>query len=135
MFKKNKNKNLRNTKILAGKDRGSSSSQSVSATPTPLNNSVILTSTTTTLSISASNSGSMSGVKKDGTRDLVTEARSFTSSLANVFLMKKRDPQSKHLLEKAQFLIDALVAENQRLATPRWEVLATEMGKGGGGVG
>ncbi|XP_070197424.1 uncharacterized protein [Littorina saxatilis] len=50
------------------------------------------------------------------TRDLVTEARSFTSSLANVFMLKKRDPQSRHLLEKAQFLIDALVAENQRLS-------------------
>ena len=54
--------------------------------------------------------------------DLVAEARNFSASLANVFLMKKRDPQTRHLLEKAQHFVDALLAENQRLSnsgTPR----------------
>ncbi|XP_041358715.1 uncharacterized protein LOC121375364 [Gigantopelta aegis] len=55
--------------------------------------------------------------------DVVAEARNFSASLANVFLMKKRDPQTRHLLEKAQHFVDGLLAENQRLTnsagTPR----------------
>lgn len=70
---------------------------------------------------------------KEATKDLVTEAKNFTRSLANVFLLKKRDQQSKHLLEKAQALIDALVAENQKMSagssTPRQARAAGGMGQ------
>nr|KAG5706212.1 hypothetical protein BaRGS_019539 [Batillaria attramentaria] len=70
---------------------------------------------------------------KEAAKDLVTEAKNFTRSLANVFLLKKRDQQSKHLLEKAQALIDALVAENQKLSagssTPRQMRAAGGMGQ------
>ncbi|GFR86105.1 hypothetical protein ElyMa_000712200 [Elysia marginata] len=54
-------------------------------------------------------------------KDVRAEARNFSASLTNVFLMKqRRDPQTKHLLEKAQSLIDALLAESPRppSATP-----------------
>lgn len=48
-------------------------------------------------------------------KDVRAEARNFSASLTNVFLMKqRRDPQTKHLLEKAQSLIDALLAESPR---------------------
>ncbi|XP_067661536.1 myosin-2 heavy chain, non muscle-like [Haliotis asinina] len=59
----------------------------------------------------------------DAKKDLIAEARSFSASLSNVFLMKKRDQQTRHLLEKAQNLLEGLLAENQRLSsntgTPR----------------
>lgn len=59
----------------------------------------------------------------EGTKDIMTEARNFTSSLSNVFLLKKRDQQSKHLLEKAKTIIEGLIAENQKISsgssTPR----------------
>lgn len=107
---------------MSGKERqraASSATTTANTNNTLLNNSIILasnpataTSTTTTTTTSG-----MSGKQDGTTRDLITEARSFTSSLASVFLLKKRDQQSKHLLEKAQFLIEALIAENQKVST------------------
>ncbi|KAH9505233.1 hypothetical protein Btru_059026 [Bulinus truncatus] len=50
----------------------------------------------------------------DVKKDLRAEARSFSASLANALLLKRRDPQSKTLLEKAQQLIDALLVDCSR---------------------
>ncbi|CAL1541244.1 unnamed protein product [Lymnaea stagnalis] len=72
----------------------------------------------------------MSGDMK---KDIRSEARSFSASLTNVFLLKRRDPQSKNLLEKAQQLIDGLLAE-----TPIKPVPATpppRPARGGTGMG
>ena len=67
-----------------------------------------------------------------GKRDLVSDAKSFLDSLGNVFVLKKRDAQSRHLLNQAKTLIEALLAENQRLSsgggTPR-------IGRSGGSMG
>ena len=105
---------------MAGKERQPASSSAATPANTgtaPLNNSIVLNSTTTTTAGPTTTPGGMSSKAADGTtRDLVAEARSFTGSLASVFLLKKRDQQSKHLLEKAQVLIDALIAENQRMS-------------------
>ena len=67
-----------------------------------------------------------------GKKDLVSDAKSFLDSLGNVFVLKKRDAQSRHLLNQAKTLIEALLAENQRLSsgggTPR-------IGRSGGSMG
>ncbi|XP_035829668.1 uncharacterized protein LOC101857002 [Aplysia californica] len=71
----------------------------------------------------------MSGENK---KDLHSEARSFSANLSTVFLLKRRDPQTKHLLEKAQHLIDGLLAESARPApaTP-----TARSSRGGAGMG
>lgn len=69
---------------------------------------------------------------ESGKKDLVSDAKSFLDSLGNVFVLKKRDAQSRHLLSQAKTLIEALLAENQRLSsgggTPR-------IGRSGGSMG
>lgn len=47
-------------------------------------------------------------------QDLLAEAKSFCDGLSNVFLMKKRDPQSRNLLETAKRIIESLCAEQQK---------------------
>ncbi|KAK6975200.1 hypothetical protein BgiMline_021544 [Biomphalaria glabrata] len=47
----------------------------------------------------------------DVKKDLRAEARNFSATLANASLLKRKDPQSKSLLEKAQQIIDALLAD------------------------
>lgn len=55
-------------------------------------------------------------------KDLRADARNFCDSLANVFMMKRRDPQTQHLLEKSKGLIEALLhekrAKSERPAIP-----------------
>ncbi|ESP02146.1 hypothetical protein LOTGIDRAFT_230554 [Lottia gigantea] len=58
-------------------------------------------------------------MSSNATKDLVTEAKNFSSSLENVFLLKKRDQQSKHLLEKAKALIDGLLVEATKSSTKK----------------
>ncbi|KAK3780928.1 hypothetical protein RRG08_052084 [Elysia crispata] len=67
-------------------------------------------------------------------KDVRAEARNFSASLTNVFLMKRRDPQTKHLLEKAQSLIDALLAETPRPAPATPSPRHQQRG-GAGGMG
>ncbi|XP_059174859.1 uncharacterized protein LOC131955000 [Physella acuta] len=71
----------------------------------------------------------MSGETK---KDIRTEARNFSASLTNVFLLKRRDPQSKNLLEKAQQLIEGLLAETPRPVPATPPPRAT---RGGAGMG
>ncbi|KAK6168422.1 hypothetical protein SNE40_020959 [Patella caerulea] len=72
-------------------------------------------------------------MSKEATKDLVTEAKNFSSSLGNVFLLKKRDPQSKHLLEKAKALIDGLLqVDSARTAAP---AVAPRQSRSAGGMG
>ncbi|GFO47585.1 hypothetical protein PoB_007409000 [Plakobranchus ocellatus] len=66
-------------------------------------------------------------------KDVRSEARNFSASLTNVFLMKRRDPQTKHLLEKAQSLIDALLAETSRPSQSAPQPRPHQ--RGGGGMG
>lgn len=53
--------------------------------------------------------GKMSASAKK--QDLLAEAKSFCDGLSNVFLMKKRDPQSRNLLETAKRIIESLCAD------------------------
>lgn len=46
-------------------------------------------------------------------KELRADARNFCDSLANVFMMKRRDPQTQHLLEKSKGLIEALLHERK----------------------
>ncbi|GAB1610455.1 uncharacterized protein LOC115226977 [Argonauta hians] len=66
-------------------------------------------------------------------KDLVADAKSFCDSLGNVFVVKKRDAQSRHLLNQAKSLIESLVEENQRLSagggTPRVKRSGGSMGQ------
>ena len=39
-------------------------------------------------------------------KTLLSDAKNFCESLGNVFMMKKRDPQTRHLLEQAKTLIE-----------------------------
>ncbi|CAG5125340.1 unnamed protein product [Candidula unifasciata] len=66
-------------------------------------------------------------------KDIRTEARNFSASLTSVFLGKKRDPQSKHLLEKAQQLIDGLLAEAPSRPSPATP--PPRISRGGAGMG
>ena len=81
--------------------------------------------------VSAQTTESMAdGAKKD----LSGDAKNFCDGLSNVFMLKKRDPQTRHLLEKAKALIEALVAENMKYSstepgTPRGGA------RSGGGMG
>ncbi|XP_052077552.1 uncharacterized protein LOC127715530 [Mytilus californianus] len=47
-------------------------------------------------------------------QDLLVEAKSFCDGLSNVFLMKRRDPQTRNLLDTAKRLIESLCTENQK---------------------
>lgn len=49
-------------------------------------------------------------------KDLRSDARNFCDSLANVFMMKRRDPQTQHLLEKSKGLIEALLSLHEKRA-------------------
>jgi hypothetical protein len=51
-------------------------------------------------------------------QDLLVEAKSFCDGLSNVFLMKRRDPQSRNLLETAKRIIESLCAEKQKPPVP-----------------
>ena len=67
-------------------------------------------------------------------RDLLSDAKNFCDGLSNVFMLKKRDPQTRHLLEKAKLLIENLISENQRgtsnvTSTPRGSRTAGGMGQ------
>ncbi|WAQ98995.1 hypothetical protein MAR_023368 [Mya arenaria] len=68
-------------------------------------------------------------------KDLRIEARNFCDSLANVFMMKRRDPQTQRLLEKSKGLLEALLKE-QRIKADRPVVPPKPRGgTGGGGMG
>jgi len=68
-------------------------------------------------------------------KDLKADARNFCDSLANVFMMKRRDPQTQHLLEKSKHLIEALL-KDQRLKAERPAVPPKpSRGAAGGGMG
>lgn len=67
-------------------------------------------------------------------KDLLADAKNFCDGLSNVFMLKKRDPQTRHLLEKAKLLIETLISENQRAtsnvpSTPRGSRAAGGMGQ------
>lgn len=67
-------------------------------------------------------------------KDLLADAKNFCDGLSNVFMLKKRDPQTRHLLEKAKLLIENLISENQRAtsnvtSTPRGSRSAGGMGQ------
>ncbi|BFZ14553.1 hypothetical protein BsWGS_17592 [Bradybaena similaris] len=66
-------------------------------------------------------------------KDIRAEARNFSANLSSVFLMKKRDPQSKHLLEKAQQIIDGLLGEAPSRPTPATP--PPRISRGGSGMG
>ncbi|CAI9738048.1 Hypothetical predicted protein [Octopus vulgaris] len=72
-------------------------------------------------------------MSEGGKKDLVTDAKSFCDSLGNVFVVKKRDAQSRHLLNQAKCLIESLLEENQRLSsvggTPRVKRSGGSMGQ------
>ncbi|KAL3878155.1 hypothetical protein ACJMK2_030525 [Sinanodonta woodiana] len=65
-------------------------------------------------------------------RDLVSDAKNFCDSLTNVFLMKKRDPQTRHLLEKAKQLVESLLDEIGKHGPSSGPL---RPGRGGGGMG
>ncbi|XP_053398766.1 uncharacterized protein LOC128556895 [Mercenaria mercenaria] len=64
-------------------------------------------------------------------KDLRADAKNFCESLGNVFMMKKRDPQTQHLLQKSKTLIDALLQE-KRAKTDR-PTIPPKPARGGGG--
>uniref|UniRef100_A0A0L8G8W0 Uncharacterized protein n=1 Tax=Octopus bimaculoides TaxID=37653 RepID=A0A0L8G8W0_OCTBM len=72
-------------------------------------------------------------MSEGGKKDLVSDAKSFCDSLGNVFVVKKRDAQSRHLLNQAKCLIESLLEENQRLSsvggTPRVKRSGGSMGQ------
>ena len=39
-------------------------------------------------------------------KSLISDAKNFCDGLGNVLMMKKRDPQTRHLLEQAKSLIE-----------------------------
>ena len=67
-------------------------------------------------------------------KDLKADARNFCESLANVFMMKRRDPQTQHLLEKSKGLIEALLQE-KRAKTDRPTVPPKPPRAGSSGMG
>lgn len=66
-------------------------------------------------------------------KDLLVEAKSFCEGLSNVFMLKKRDAQTRHLLEKAKSLVEALAAENQKLSGSK--ITTARPARGSGGMG
>ena len=65
--------------------------------------------------------------------DPVAEAKKFCDGLSNVFMLKKRDAQTQHLLEQAKTIIDSLVKEKQKppiSAKPNVQ----PRGRAGGGI-
>ena len=66
-------------------------------------------------------------------QDLLVEAKSFCDGLSNVFLMKRRDPQSRNLLETAKRIIESLCAEKQKPPVPARG--ASGQSRSGGGMG
>lgn len=73
----------------------------------------------------------MSAAEKN--QDLLAEAKSFCDGLSNVFLMKKRDPQTRNLLETAKRLIETLCAEKQKPAVPSRQTSVQSRSSGGMG--
>ncbi|XP_060064331.1 uncharacterized protein LOC132544708 [Ylistrum balloti] len=66
-------------------------------------------------------------------KDLLAEAKSFCDGLSNVFMLKKRDAQTRHLLEKAKTLVEALMAENQKSSGTK--STPPRQARGSGGMG
>lgn len=64
-------------------------------------------------------------------RDLRADAKNFCESLGNVFMMKRRDPQTQHLLQKAKTLIEALTSE-KRAKSERPSVAPKPSARSGG---
>lgn len=67
-------------------------------------------------------------------KDLRADAKNFCESLANVFMMKKRDPQTQHLLQKSKNLIEALLHE-KRTKSDRPSIPPKPARAGSGGMG
>lgn len=68
--------------------------------------------------------------------DVTSEAKNFCESLANVFMLRKRDPQTRNILQKAKTLLETLISENQKLASNSASNQGTpRAGRGGGGMG
>ncbi|KAL5012070.1 hypothetical protein ScPMuIL_010621 [Solemya velum] len=68
--------------------------------------------------------------------DVTSEAKNFCESLANVFMLRKRDPQTRNILQKAKTLLETLISENQKLASANTTHPGTpRSGRGGGGMG
>lgn len=61
-------------------------------------------------------------------KSLMSDAKNFCDSLGNVFMMKKRDPQTRHLLEQAKYLIEGLMRERRRADKP---TIAPKPSRGG----
>lgn len=59
----------------------------------------------------------------------MSDAKNFCDSLGNVFMMKKRDPQTRHLLEQAKTLIEGFMRERRRADKP---AIAPKPSRGGG---
>lgn len=66
-------------------------------------------------------------------KDLKSDAKNFCESLANVFMMKKRDPQTQHLLQKSKTLIEALL-QDKRAKCERPSI-PPKPSRGGGSMG
>ncbi|OWF52902.1 uncharacterized protein LOC110447158 [Mizuhopecten yessoensis] len=66
-------------------------------------------------------------------KDLLAEAKSFCDGLSNVFMLKKRDAQTRHLLEKAKSLVEALAAEHQKQSGTK--STPPRQARGSGGMG
>lgn len=67
-------------------------------------------------------------------KDLRADAKNFCESLANVFMMKKRDPQTQHLLQKSKSLIEALL-QDKRAKIDRPTIPPKPARAGSGGMG
>ncbi|KAJ8297435.1 hypothetical protein KUTeg_023966 [Tegillarca granosa] len=67
-------------------------------------------------------------------KDLIADAKNFCDGMSNVFMLKKRDPQTRHLLEKAKHLIESLIADNQKLSSSS-NVGVPRQQRSGGGMG
>jgi len=68
--------------------------------------------------------------------DTISEAKNFCDGLSNVFMLKKRDPQTRHLLEKAKSLIETLMVESQKQSrTSGSSVCSPRQARSGGGMG
>ena len=67
-------------------------------------------------------------------KDLRADATNFCESLGNVFMMKRRDPQTQHLLQKAKSLIESLLAE-KRVKSDRPPIMPKPSSRGGSSMG
>lgn len=67
-------------------------------------------------------------------KDLKADAKNFCESLANVFMMKRRDPQTQHLLQKSKTLIEALL-QDKRSKVERPSIPPKPARAGGGSMG